>query len=128
MLKTKSLIMVAGVLSVSLLAGCASYMDNFKNGYSMNVTGKSYTATSPEKVQLTYQNQPGSKYPCKDYKTIGQVSVSTVNAVGFDLSTRQIADHFKNGGASVGANAVVNISKGEGLSQTATGFAIKCEG
>lgn len=118
-----------GVLAGTvLLAGCAADFDNLKQGYSTNITGQAYPATQAQNVVLSYINEPNKPKICKDYTTIGQVSIQTYNAIGFNYSAGQLSTKLKDGGASLGANAVINISGSNGFGNgTMVGYAIHCK-
>jgi len=115
------------VIAAFALEGCASQNpDNIKNGFTTNVTGKSYPFTQPEHEIIIYKNLPNQGLPCKDYNTIGQVIVDTFEPyVGLGRSPDTLHDLLKNGGASVGADAVINV---ELVGQSLVGYDIKCKG
>lgn len=123
----KSSSMIAGAISLTLLAGCAASFNNLTKGYNTNISGTTYPPTDPNQVKLVYLNQPDKESVCNDnYTTIGQISSMTYSEFGWSYSQQTIADNLRKGGASVGANAVINISDGSGLGGISTGYAVHC--
>lgn len=123
----KNIMIGSLVTSTILLAGCAADIDNLKQGYSTNVTGKTYPPTTIDHVVLTYVNQPDKPKICKNYKTIGQVSIETYSPFGYNYSVSELAKKLKKGGASLGADYVINISGDASFGNgTMVGYAIHC--
>ena len=118
--------LVALTAGMAALGGCASQnMGNIKNGYMTNITTKSFPKTDPKNVLLIYKNQPDQTLPCAKYSTIGQVTVDTYDPfIGWDRSPETVTTNLKAGGASLGADAVININQ---VDEVDTGYAIKCE-
>jgi hypothetical protein len=128
----KILIGTSIAMSVAVISGCATYNKAYMNligashePYSVNVTGKSYTAVKPSEVKLVYKDQPNDKAPCKSFETIGQVQVQSVGDNGI-LGASEIAKYFKDAGAHYGADAVINIKTDGGYGAPQIGYAIKC--
>ena len=121
----KTIALAALTIGITTLAGCASQnLGNIKNGYMTNITNKSFPKTDPKKVLLIYKDQPDQTLPCKHYATIGQVKVDTYDPyIGWDRSEKTVTNNLKSGGASLGADAIINISE---VDEVQTGFAIKC--
>ena len=127
-MKIKSKLSI-GVLAVTALAlgGCASHnIKNIKNGYMTSVSNKTFPKSEAKNIVLVYKNEPDQNLPCKKYMTIGQVKVDTYDPyIGWDRSPETISTNFKAGGASLGADAVINIAE---VDEVETGYAIKCGG
>lgn len=130
-MKVKNKVIIATGLGLSaLLASCSTAeIDSMKQGYSLSNTQQTFPAVSADKVVLVYKDAPNAKelMPCDKYKTISMVSVLPYNAAGISKSDTTIANAFKDGGASVGADAVINIVNSQGIGSNAEGYAIKCD-
>jgi len=124
--QTKLLGLGAIAISAMALGGCASQnLGNVEHGYMTNVTGSTFEKTHPKDVKLVFKNQPNQKLPCAKYKTIGEVTVDTYEPyLGLDRSQASISEKLQAGGASMGADAVINIATAD---QKDIGYAIKCE-
>lgn len=123
---TKKITLLAALAGVTLLSGCASTsLNEVEHGYTASVIGVKLQPTKADNVKLFYKDQPNQTLPCKKYDTIGSVTVNTYDSfLGFDRSKDSINSYLKEGGASLGANAVINISEAD---QKQTGYAIKCK-
>ena len=129
-MKLKNKILITTGLGLSaLLASCSTAeIDSIRQGYSLSNTAQTYPAVDAKKVVLVYKNAPNADklIPCQKYDTISMVSVLPYNTAGISKSDGTIAKAFKDGGASVGADAVINIINSSGLGSNAEGYAIKC--
>jgi len=129
-MKIKNKVIITTGLGLSaLLASCSTAeIDSMKQGYSLSNTTHTYPTVKADKVVLVYKNAPNADklMPCTKYDTISMVSVLPYNAAGLSKSDDSIAKAFKDGGASVGADAVINITNSSGLGSNAEGYAIKC--
>lgn len=130
-MKLKNKLIITSALGLSaVLASCSTAeIDSMRQGYSLSNTSETYPAVSPDKVVLVYKNAPNADklMPCSKYQTISMVSVLPYNAAGLSKSDDTIAKAFKEGGASIGADAVINIVNSQGLGSNAEGYAIKCD-
>lgn len=124
--KLKKMALVGTVTAAIMLSGCASTFDSIKQGYSSDISTHQYPKTDPDKVVLVFKDQPDQKLPCKDYETLGQISVEPYNVMGLPRSKVDIEKYLREGGAAYGANAVINIVNSSGMGQDVMGYAIRC--
>ncbi|WP_440994547.1 hypothetical protein [Cysteiniphilum litorale] len=123
---TKKITLLTTLVASTMLSGCASTnFDEVERGYITSLMGAKLLPTKADKVKLFYKDQPNQTLPCKKYDTIGSVIVNTYDSfIGLDRSKDSIDNYLKEGGASLGADAVINISE---VDQQQTGYAIKCK-
>ena len=129
-MKLNNKTIIASALGLTaLLASCSTdELNSMRQGYSLSNTTQTYPIVKSDKVVLVYKNAPNADQlmPCTKYDTISMVSVLPYNAAGISKSDDAIAKAFKDGGASVGADAVINIVNSSGIGSNAEGYAIKC--
>lgn len=122
----RNVVLLGASVATLLMTGCAS--TNFgevQHGYTTSLMGAKLLPTKADNVKLFYKDQPNQTLPCKKYDTIGSVTVNMYDSfLGFDRSKDSINSYLKEGGASLGADAVINISE---VDQKQTGYAIKCK-
>lgn len=98
------------MFSLFLLAGCStSDITNIAaNGNAMSNSNVKLKPINQDKVKLYYA---GNATP-KHYRVVGRVSAEIYNLVGLEHTQSSIADELKKQAASIGANAVIDISSG----------------
>jgi hypothetical protein len=131
-MKLKNKIIVTTGLSLSaLLAACSTGgMDQFNHGYEFSQTTKTYPAVPQDHVKLIYKDSPNADkaIPCTKYETISMIEVSPYmyGVANLRKDSGDIDNAFKEAGASVGADAVINIVSSQGVGNS-QGYAIKCD-
>lgn len=106
------------------LASCAKDIDYIKKGYSVQMESiEKLPATNPQDIKLVYKDDPTAKIPCDKYIKLGQIDVDATSA-GFQKSLAEINNVFRDGAATYGGDAVVNINKNM---VEYSGYIIKCQ-
>ncbi len=110
-MKTLNKIVALGIMGLAL-SGCASSTTTAAAG--------SYPPTNPGSVMLY---AAGATPNCSNYVSVGNVSVSTLNAMGTQRSQQRISQALQDQAASMGGTGVMNIQTSNNQQ---TGTAIRC--
>ena len=113
--------LISTCIIAALLSSCG-----YDGGYELSNTTTTFKPTSAKKIKLNFDYQPFKESGiCSKYYTVSTIKVSTSRKGAF-LKQPQMNKKFKKIAASIGADAVIKISKESMWTGIVTGYAIKC--
>lgn len=104
----KKIVFIAGCALAVTSCAVSDIQSIAANGSASNTTGKSFKATSVNKVTLRY----GETSARPNQEIIGHVQADNYNLIGVPHSQANIEQELKKQAASIGGRSVINIQHG----------------